>query len=331
MWLLTAIMATLTIGLATPELATGLPVRLPPSWWLLAPLFAVAEVLVIHLPTRRSSHSHTLREIPAIAGLTFLGSGQYLSAYLVGAALGPGRVVAHAWGEAGLQPLMFGSRRHWATWPTTLLLGSGDPFSPQAWAAALAAVLVTDLVSAAAVTGAISLSEGAFDTEVLRQALRSGVPAAVVNGCVAVLVVTLVTDRPAALPLLGVVVGLLVVGYRQYVSLVRGHARTQLLYRFIGSTGDSAELQDVVSTVVAEAGELMRADSAQLLMEIRSRTASRALRRVSWRASGPVTEDTVDPDPDGVACGAGHSMVPRCSSTATPPPRPAVRRHRRAA
>ena len=32
----------------------------------------VAEVLVIHLPAERSSHSLLLREIPAVVGLTFL-------------------------------------------------------------------------------------------------------------------------------------------------------------------------------------------------------------------------------------------------------------------
>ena len=292
-WLLTAVIATLTVGLATPSVADGLPLRLSLSWWLLVPLFAVAEVLVIHLPTQRSSHSHTLREIPAIGGLTFLGSGQYLTAYLLGAALAL-VVWSHMRGvKLVFNVSMFGLEASLGFLTYHLLLGPGDPFSPRAWAAALAAVLVTDLVSAAAVTGAISLAEGTFDTEVLRQALRTGVPAAVVNGCVAVLIVTLVTERPAAIPLLGVVVGLLVNGYRQYVSLVRGHARTQLLYRFMGSTGHSAELQDVVSTIVAEAGELMRADVVQLLVEVSTEDGGRSMRRVSWRASGAVSEDIV--------------------------------------
>jgi diguanylate cyclase (GGDEF)-like protein len=292
-WLLTAMIALVTTGLAVPEVAHGLPLRLSLTWWLLVPLFAVAEVLVIHLPTQRSSHSHTLREIPAIAGLTFLGSGQYLTAYLLGAALAL-VLWSHMRGvKLVFNVSMFGLEASLGFLAYHVLLGSGDPFSPLAWAAALAAVLVTDLVSAAAVTGAISLSEGSFDGEVLRQALRSGVPAAVVNGCVAVLIVTLVTERPAAIPLLGVVVGLLVIGYRQYVSLVRGHARTQLLYRFMGSTGHSAELQDVVSTIVAEAGELMRADRVELLIDLPGEDDPGLLRRVSWRGSGAISEDTV--------------------------------------
>src|SRR4051794_836536 len=58
------------------------------TWLLLLPFFAAAEILVIHhLPAVRSSHSHTLREVPAIAGLAFLAPQQYLTVYVIGASL----------------------------------------------------------------------------------------------------------------------------------------------------------------------------------------------------------------------------------------------------
>ena len=64
-------------GAATPGL----------RWLALLPLFALAEVVVIHLPTQRNAHGHTLREIPAVLGLTFLAPQQYVTAYVVGAVL----------------------------------------------------------------------------------------------------------------------------------------------------------------------------------------------------------------------------------------------------
>ena len=57
------------------------------AWGVLLPVFALAEVLVIHLPAERSSHSLLLREIPAVVGLTFLPPQQYVTAYVLGAGL----------------------------------------------------------------------------------------------------------------------------------------------------------------------------------------------------------------------------------------------------
>ena len=148
-------------------------------------------------------------------------------------------------------------------------------------------MLVTDLVSAAAVTAAISLTEGGFDDHVLREALRSGVAAAVVNACVALLVVTLLVVRPSALPLLGVVVVLLVLGYRLYISLARDHAQMRLLYRFVGSTGRSAELDDVVSAVLSESAHLLHASHSRL---VTAPTGDGPGRSWTW-AEGVLSED----------------------------------------
>ena len=89
--------------------------------------------------------------------------------------------------------------------------------------------------------------------------------AAFINTCVALLVATLVLVRPSALPLLGVVVILLVLGYRVYISLARGAARTQLLYRFVDRTSSSGSPDEVIEMVLSEAAELMHAERAYLV------------------------------------------------------------------
>jgi diguanylate cyclase (GGDEF)-like protein len=265
-WHLTAVMALVAAALAAPAMVSD-PSALSPSplLWVLLPSFALAEVVVIHLPAQRSSHSHTLREIPAIVGLTFLAPQQYVLAYVIG-----GGLALLLWSrlkglKLAFNVAMFALEATVGALVYHLLLGGADPISPHAWLAALAAVLVTDLVSAAAVTAAISLTEGGFDDHVLREALRSGVVAAVVNACVALLVVTLLVVRPSALPLLGVVVVLLVLGYRLYISLAREHAQMRLLYRFVGSTGRSAELGEVVSAVLSESAHLLHASHSRLV------------------------------------------------------------------
>ena len=54
-------------------------------------------------------------------------------------------------------------------------------------------------------------------------------------------------------------------GYRVYTALARGHARTQLLYRFVDRTATAQALDDVVRVVLGEAADLMHAERSYLL------------------------------------------------------------------
>src|SRR4051794_26772650 len=210
-WLLAVAMAVTAVLIAAPGWLGDPGAAAPGSWWFgLVPVFAAAEVVVIHLPTQRNAHGHTLREIPAVLGLTFLAPQQYVSAYVVGAVLAL-LVAARMRGvKLAFNAAMFALEAALGTLTYHLILQGGDPLSLTGWLAVLVAVLVTDLMSAGAVTAAISLTEGAFDGEVLHEALRSGSIAAFINTCVALLVATLVLVQPSALPLLGVVIVLLV-------------------------------------------------------------------------------------------------------------------------
>ena len=264
--LLAAAMASVAVLIAAPGLFDEPAAAKPDLRWLaLLPLFALAEVVVIHLPTQRNAHGHTLREIPAVLGLTFLAPQQYVTAYVVGTVLALVVAARMRGVKLGFNAAMFGLEAALGALIYHAILQGGDPLSLTGWLAVLVAVLITDLMSAGAVTAAISLTEGAFDGEVLNEALRSGSVAAFINTCVALLVATLVLVQPSALPLLGVVVVLLVLGYRVYISLARGHARTHLLYRFVDRTSSARSLEEVIEIVLREAAELMHAERAYLV------------------------------------------------------------------
>ncbi len=282
-WLLAAAMAGLALLLTGPDLLRD-PGAFAPNvrWMVLLPLFALAEIVVIHLPTQRNAHGHTLREIPAVLGLTFLAPQQYVTAYVVGAVLALVLAARMRGVKLAFNASMFALEAALGALTYHAILQGGDPLSWTGWLAVLMAVLVTDLISAAAVTAAISLTEGAFDGEVLHEALRSGSVAAFTNTCVALLVATLVLVQPTALPLLGVVVILLVIFYRVYISLARGHAQTQLLYRFVERTSSARSSDEVIEIVLAEAAELMHAERAYLVEILDERT-------VRYRAVGDVT------------------------------------------
>jgi diguanylate cyclase (GGDEF)-like protein len=292
-WQLSAAMTAVAVAVAAPrlDLSWPPPSELPVLWLALVPAFALAEIVVIHLPAQRSSHSHTLREIPAIVGLTFLATGEYLAAYLVGGAL----ALVFWTHQKGLKLVfnlsMFALEASVGSLAYEMVLGSGtDPIAPRAWGAALLAVLVTDLLSAAAVTAAISLTEGNFDRDVLEEALRSGIPAAMVNTCVALLCVTLIIARPSALPLLGAVVVILVLGYRVYIGLARGYARTQQLYEFVEATGRTAELEDAVPAILRETAKLLRAERVQIVV---STDHAASIQLVTWEG-GQCREESTD-------------------------------------
>ncbi|MFY0408680.1 putative bifunctional diguanylate cyclase/phosphodiesterase [Solicola sp. PLA-1-18] len=266
-WQLSAVMAALAAAIAVPGLVVSPQAAVPTTgWFVLVPLFALAEVLVIHLPAERSSHSHVLREIPAVAGLAFLAPQQYVSAYVLGAGLALVLWTRVRGLKLGFNLAMLSLEAALGAVVFHAVLAGADPVGPRAWLAAAAAVLVVDLISAAAVTAAISLTDSRFDSAVLREAIRTGIPAAMVNTCVALLLVTLVVASPTALPLLGVLVALLVAGYRIHVRLARGHTRLQLLYQFVGSTSHQAELEDAVASILSEASRLMHATTAQLVV-----------------------------------------------------------------
>ncbi|WP_104106359.1 GAF domain-containing hybrid sensor histidine kinase/response regulator [Nocardioides sp. 616] len=264
--LLAAVMAGLALLIAAPAILAEPEAAVPGLEWLvLVPLFALAEVVVIHLPTQRNAHGHTMREIPAVLGLTFMVPQQYVTAYVVGAVLALVLAARMRGVKLAFNAAMFSLEAALGALVYHAILQGGDPLSMTGWLAVLLAVLVTDLISAGAVTAAISLTEGVFDGEVLHEALRSGSFAAFINTCVALLFATLVLVQPSALPLLGVVIVLLVMAYRVYISLARGHARTHLLYRFVDRTASAGTPEEIIGIVVREAADLMHAERAYLV------------------------------------------------------------------
>jgi diguanylate cyclase (GGDEF)-like protein len=267
-WLLTALMAAVALvaGTSPGGLDFSVDSAPPVAWWAVVPLFAVAEVLVIHLPSLRSSHSHTLREIPAIVGLVFLAPGEYVLAYVAGTALALVFWIRLSGLKLFFNLAMFSLEAVIGAYVYHGVLDAAPVTSYHGWNAAMLAVIATDLVSAAAVTAAMSITDGRYDGQVLRESLRTGIPAAVVNACMALLVVVLIVREPSALPLVAVIVVILVLGYRRYISVATGYKRMALLFDFIGTSGRETQLATVVRTMLAEAVRIMRAERAELVL-----------------------------------------------------------------
>src|SRR3954452_20354346 len=152
-WVLTAAMAGLAAAIMVPAVLTDRAAVVPgAAWFALVPLFALAEVVVIHLPTQRNAHGHTLREVPALLGLTFLAPQQYVTAYVVGSVLALVLAARMRGVKLAFNAAMFTLEAALGALTYHAILQGGDPRSLRGWLAVLVAVIVTDLMSAAAVT-----------------------------------------------------------------------------------------------------------------------------------------------------------------------------------
>jgi diguanylate cyclase (GGDEF)-like protein len=248
-------------GLAPPA---G-PFRLP--WPVLAVLFAVAMLARVHIQFRREVHSVNLVELPLVVGLHLVGPMGLVAAQLAGSVpalvLGSrqtGRKLAFnlalALLEACLASVVFAA-----------VLGGRTPAGTVGLAATFAAVLATDLVSAALVLAAIRLNDGQVAGRDVAQTLVTGIVAAGTTGSLAqVAVVVLRHDRQAAWLLL-VVAGTLFLAYRAYASLREQHERLRRLHRFARVVARSEESGTATTTtVLAQARDLLRAERAEITL-----------------------------------------------------------------
>jgi diguanylate cyclase (GGDEF)-like protein len=265
-WLLTAALAAAAIGMYVLGVrnlsALESPVHL--EWWIVAAMYGLAEVLVVHLQFRRDTHSFSLSEIPLLVGLFFLEPTMLVVALLLGstAALTIHRRqrplklafnLANLSFTTGLAIVLFRA-----------ILGTADPLGPAGWTAAFAAAIGADFVSLVMITGAISLATG--KPPGVTQLLGSGSIASFFNSCLALVIVTVlwIHTEAAWLPL--VLAGLMSAAYRIYGSVRRKHESLEVLYESTRRLQESSDVDRAVETLLSQARDMFRAGQAEILL-----------------------------------------------------------------
>lgn len=291
------------------------------DWWVLLPVFALAEIFVVHLPTHRgSAHTHSLREVPSVLGLVFLSPVAYLGAHLVGTGLA---LVLHRrqrGAKLAFNLSWFALEVALGVAVYRLVLGPAAPDEPRGWLAAVAAAVVTDLVSAVLITAVVGLHERELDRSVIGHAVTRGMAAAAANTCLASLVVVLVIGRPAALPLLLVVLLALFLTYRAYLALWVGHTRVRRLYALVQETGSQVSVDELVDVVVHEARDVMQSSAAELVLVGAADSDDAGPPAGRWWVGALEGELVVEPLPDcaehGHGCRGGLAAPVRSSDGA---------------
>ena len=232
-------------------------------WWVLAVAFAAAETSVLHIQRGREARSISMSELPLVLGLFFASP----------VALLVGRVVGGA---------------------VTLVVLRRCPPLKTCFNLALFAAETGVSLAVFSVVSSWGAGHGADDvgrrvrrrvrgqrrrrlrhrprsspSTTARQRLRALVADAFAGQGVAPMVVTLglvaVTSLSASTEsawLLGGFGALLLLAYRAYASLADRHLNMERLYRFSQAVSGSTEIDQVMTSVLGEAKELLRSDRA---------------------------------------------------------------------
>jgi len=266
----TAALAVGMLGVAVVLVAFALPQvsqlrgGLFSAWWLMVPAFAVGEFFAAHLRVGRSAFTVSFGHIPLVIGLCLLDPVGFLLASLLGSAF---TLLVHR-GQRGLKLLfnvgLWSFEAAMAVTLYSLLVGGADPASPRSILAAYGTIIVSDQLTALAVTAVISVNEREFDMSSVREALTWGLLVAVCNTSIGLLFVILMELQPVAVPLLLVVLGALLLSYRAYEQLHDSHEQLERHHGFAQSLAKEQDTDSVIAEVLDRTRELLCAEAAEL-------------------------------------------------------------------
>jgi hypothetical protein len=127
------------------------------SWVLLAILFGIAEISVLHVQMRGGARTISLSEAPLVLGLFFTAPPQLVLARLVGPLVVFAIIRRQSLLKLGVNMSVLLVEVGMAVELFRSVLGGGSVESPRAWLAAYVAVLVAGVVSAVLVTLVIAV------------------------------------------------------------------------------------------------------------------------------------------------------------------------------
>ncbi len=234
-------------------------------WWVLAVMFGLVELFVLHVQVRREAQTVSICEIPLVLGLFFASPG----ALILGRLVGPALVFAFHRRQV---PIKLGYNLALLCANSVLALAVFAAFHLGArqhgvstWLATYAAVAAAGALDAVATTVAIAAYERTLNwLDLAREPLLEAARAIAVGTLALVAVYALAVDGGAAVPLVGSAL-IVLVAYRAYARLNGRHLSLERLYRFSQAVSSNPEVQEVIRNVLTEARELLRAERADIV------------------------------------------------------------------
>ncbi len=236
------------------------------SWWMLVPMFAIAEVVVFHVQVRREAQAISVSEVPLVLAMFLTSPRDMLVAVLLGAV--PVYLLVQR--QPAIKVLFNTTLRIFGVAVTLFILhaiaGPNIALGARAWIAAIVAVAVAGALDGLLVLAVVALHEAEVSAQDLRAELMGYPPLSAIVGCVGLVAVTALHADPwTAGPLL-VVGGALVAGYRAHARLKDRHVSLAGLYDFGRSVTEADQIEAVLGSVLTGARELLRAETAEVVL-----------------------------------------------------------------
>lgn len=291
-WFLSGALAVVAIVVVPFALVYDAPTRSPSlSWPIVALGFYLAEIAVLHLRFRRDAQSFSMSEIAVTVGLFFASPINLLIGQFVGIAAAlvvnrrqPPFKLAFNLAQFTLQAAT-------AIVTFNLVLGTGEPFGPRGWIAALAGNVAALVVSDTAVNAAIRMGGGSLSKAEAWNVrwLTSG--AAVMNTILGVVIVLVWSTQPAAVILALAPPVMLYLAYLAYTSQRSQQIRVQALQATAQALLRAHTLSDVAGVSADQARKMFEAEVAEVTV---FPTEERTGLRGTSIASGEITVDVSD-------------------------------------
>ncbi|MGH2656171.1 MAG: putative bifunctional diguanylate cyclase/phosphodiesterase [Actinomycetota bacterium] len=267
-WILTAAIAVAAVLLYAAGVRR-LPTLAEANWLplpILAGLFYLAELAVVHFRFRRDAHSFSLSEVPLVLGLFFAAPWALVPAHLLGATVAltihrrqPVIKLAFNLGQFALQSTL-------AVVVFRYVVALGDPLGPAGWVAALLATQVTLWVADALINAAIFLSGDRLPPQAMWEVLGLGVIATAMNTSLALIGVTILARSPASAWLALTPLIVLFVAYRAYSSKRAQHEQLESLYEATRALHESPQLESAMATAASQARKLLDAQVSEIIL-----------------------------------------------------------------
>jgi diguanylate cyclase (GGDEF)-like protein len=267
-WLLTGAIAAATVALYVGVVmdlpALNTPIRL--SWWMLAALFYLTEIYVVHLEFRRDAHSFSLSEIPLVLGLFFATPSEFVLAQLLGAVVALGIHRRQSVLKLAFNTWHFCLEACVATIVFHQIVQLGKPLGTAGVLATFTPLLLTSFIAVIAIFFAISLSEGKVQLEKFGSVLGSGLIVTTTNTSIGLLGVWIIWTNPAGAWLLLIPTATVFIAYRAYTAERQKRQSLDFLNESTRILQESHEIETGLLALLRNAREMFRGEVAEMII-----------------------------------------------------------------
>jgi len=260
----TAVFILMLIPVVEDLPTTPRAIALP--WFVLAPLFTLAELAIVHFRFRRDAHSFSLSDVPLVIGLFLADTTALVTAFVVGSLVAL-VVVRHQRGlKLWFNVVEFAAQALVAHAVFKLIVGTSDPLGLPGWIGAFAATAAAFAVADALVTAAIRLTGGVVSPTELASVVVFGLIAGAINTGLALLLVTIFLLHPESAWLALVPTAILFIAYRAYTEQRDERARIEALYEMTLALHAAPVIEDAVAAAAQGARELFEVEAVHVVL-----------------------------------------------------------------